>query len=208
MKIDNKKNPTLILDLETGGLDENIHAICSCSVNTLDGLNPKNWYIAPYGKYYSEEALEINNISLDELDTSGTAVEYFILELIEYCNIQFGKDNFGKIQLLGQNISFDIKFLKELMNIDSPITRNNQVFQFKDLFHYHFKDSMILANSLKDVGLIPQDQSISLQKLYIYLFGEDENSKNAHNSENDVEMTRKVYLKLLNMIKNDTQKEE
>jgi len=199
------KNPTLFLDLETGGFNAEDDAICSCSVMLSNGTRAKTWFIKPYNKNYNSKAMEVNGLTKQFLIDNGVNLETFCLDLIDYLENNFSSLNLGLIQLAGHNISFDIGFLHQLFNnendyafrIDS-LTNSTVPYKFKDLFHYHFKDSMILANMLKDKGLIPLNQSISLKELYIYLFGDDELSKNAHTSLADVKMSIKCYNEMLN----------
>lgn len=184
-----KENPTLFIDLETGGLNPQTDAICSCSVILPNGDKDRTWFIKPYDKKYEPKAMEVNGLSLEILEETGVDILTFKRELSDYLVDNF-KENIGKIQLAGHNVSFDISFLRECFG-----------FSFKNLFHYHFKDSMILANMCKDIGLIPINQSISLLNIYIYLFGEDELSKNAHNSLADVCMSLEVYGELIKRLR-------
>lgn len=191
------KDLILVLDIETGGLDYKKDSICSISVMLYDESNQKTWYIKPYNKNYNKKALEINHLDLNYLETCGCTLSLFFIELEEYCIKHFGVENLGKIQLLGHNVSFDIQFLKEALENDL-----NGFMSYKDLFHYHYKDSMVLCNCLKETQLIPIKQSISLKNIYVYLFKEDKYSNNAHNSLEDCIMTLRVYKKLISIIKN------
>lgn len=184
-----KENPVLCIDTETGGFNPKEDALCSVAVVLPNGDNAKEWFIYPYNKNYNESAMKINNLCIESLRDKGITIKEFKIELIEYIKENFDSSTFGKIQLLGHNVSFDIGFLKEVFEKD-----------FKLWFHYHFKDSMILANMLKDIKYIPIKQSISLKELYIYLKGKDELSKNAHSSLADVVMSLEVYSELLNLI--------
>jgi len=198
-----KENPVLCIDTETGGFNPEKDALCSVSIMLVDGSNSKTWFIRPYEKNYDEKALRVNGLNKTFLKDQGVYLEEFALDLIKYCNKHFGKDNYGLIQLLGHNVSFDIGFIKEMFNNDLDITQNNKEFKYKDLFHYHFKDSMILANMIKDLGLIPIKQSISLKPLYEHLIGQDELSNNAHSSLADVTMSLEVYANILKKLKTD-----
>jgi len=198
-----KENPVLCIDTETGGFNPDKDALCSVSVMLVDGSNSKTWFIKPYGKNYNEKSLKINGLDKTLLKDQGVDLEDFALDLIKYCNKHFGRENYGLIQFLGHNVSFDISFIKQVFNNDLDIIKNNNEFKYKDLFHYHFKDSMILANMIKDLGLIPINQSISLKSLYEYLIGKDELSENAHNSLADVTMSLVIYANILEKLKKD-----
>jgi len=187
------ENPVLVIDTETGGFDPKKDALCSVGVVLPNGDKPKEWFIYPYDKNYTPRAMEVNNLSKELLEEKGIHINQFKLEFLEYIKENFHVSTYGKIQLLGHNVSFDIGFLREIFKED-----------FKFWFHYHFKDSMILANMLKDLKLIPIKQSISLGKLYTYFRGEDELSKNAHSSLADAVMSLEIYSELLNLIKEET----
>lgn len=200
------KNPTLILDCETGGLDPLFDSLCSVSVMLVDGSNPKTWYIQPYDKQYQLEAMHINGLTYKKLLEEGVSIDIFAFELLEYCETHFGKENLSKIQLLGHNIPFDISFLKEAiynlfyMEEDDTELISNFFLNYDDIFdNRNYKDTKVLANFFKDINLIPYKQSTSLKDLYIYFFEEDEISKNAHNSESDIIMTSKIYKKMLKL---------
>jgi DNA polymerase III epsilon subunit-like protein len=184
------ENPTLVLDTETGGLDPTSSALCSVSVMLPNGKNDKTWFIKPYDKDYSHKALEVNGLTLEYLEVNGVTLDQFKAEFIAYLKDNFHNSTFGSIQLLGHNIAFDIGFLKETFGEE-----------YKKYFHYHFKDSMILANMLKDTQIIPIKQKINLKDLYIYFFGEDEVSKNAHSSLADCLMCLEIYGKMLKLIR-------
>ena len=186
-----RENPVLVIDTETGGFNPKEDALCSVAVILPNGDNAKEWFIYPYNKNYNEEAMKVNNLSKKLLKEKGITINQFKLEFLEYIEDNFHVSTYGKIQLLGHNVSFDIGFLKEVFKKD-----------FKFWFHYHFKDSMILANMLKDIKYIPIKQSISLKELYIYLKGKDELSKNAHTSLADALMSLEIYSELLNLIQN------
>ena len=186
-----KENPVLIIDTETGGFNPKTDALCSVAVILPNGDKPKEWFIKPYDKNYNEEALLVNNLSKGILNEKGVNLDQFKKEFLDYIKENFEESTYGKIQLLGHNVSFDIGFLREVFKSS-----------YKFWFHYHFKDSMILANMLKDINLIPIEQSISLKELYVYLIGEDELSKNAHSSLADAVMSLEIYNKLLKLTNN------
>lgn len=94
----------LVLDLEASGLDANKNSIVS--LGALDLENPDNRFYAECrmwdGAEYSEEALEVNGFSVDEITdpnkmTEGELVRNFIDWSQELKNRTF----------CGQNVSFD-----------------------------------------------------------------------------------------------------
>ncbi len=179
---------TIVLDTETGGLNPQTAALCSVSVSLIDGSNPKTWYIKPYDKEYNKKAMEINGLTPEVLEEKGINILEFPGEFYNYLTENFGHTH-GWTKILAHNAKFDIDFIKESYGM------------YDNMFAYHNKDSMVLAESLKDAGLLPKTQSLSLVKLYEHLFSKDSLSAAAHESYADVEMCRLVYLKMLEMIK-------
>lgn len=176
----------LDLDCETGGFNPKTDALCSVSISLEDGRKEKTWFIKPYNKNYNQEALIVNGLTIDFLNEKGVTLQTFITQFISYLesNFKHSKD----IHLLGHNINFDIGFIKEAFN-DCGL-------KYKDYFHYHYYDTMQTALMLKRFGLIPDYVKVNLIGLYIYFFGRDELVENAHNSLNDLRMTRKIDFKM------------
>lgn len=178
----------IVLDTETGGLNCKEDAICSISVSTIDKVYKKTWYIKPYKKNYSQEALEVNGLSKELLEQKGLPFDDVKRELLEFFNyIRRGQ----RIKLLGQNITFDIGFLKEFLT--------EQVYE--QYFHYHFKDTMIVAEFFKDAGLIDSKQRLRLEDLHKHFFPESSLSESSHSSSTDVEMCIDIYEKMQEVVK-------
>jgi len=176
---------TLVIDLETGGLDPKTDAVCSISVKKYGEGIVKTWYLKPYGKRYTAKAISVNGLHEEYLEINGIDHLEFISQFIGFLYSNFDHDKVTKkfkqkIKLLGQNVQFDIQHLKELLPL------------FDEYFDYHYKDTMITAEFLRDAGLL-QSESISLVEVYKYIFGEDKLSYLAHSSGADVLMCEKLY---------------
>jgi DNA polymerase III epsilon subunit-like protein len=178
---------TLILDLETGGLNSTTDAICSITVKKFGEDNTlKTWYLKPNGREYNLTAMEVNGLSEQWLLDNGITINQCYKELEEYICNNFTSNDLGWIKLLGHNISFDIDFLKKVFgNLH------------KKYFHYHFKDSMIVSEYLRDSNIL-RINSLSLTNVYKYIFGKDKLLSKAHTSEADVLMTEKIYSYFIN----------
>jgi DNA polymerase III epsilon subunit-like protein len=181
---------TLALDFETGGFDCKEDAICSLSISSFDKVYKKTWYVKPYNKNYSEKAIEVNGLTKEVLTEKGVPIETVRKEFIEFLNF-FSKGY--RIKLLGQNITFDIGFLKELIGQEA----------FNKYFHYHFKDTMIIGEFFKDAGLIESKTPLGLSNLYQLMFPEADLTilENAHSSGTDVEMCIDIYSEMLSRCK-------
>lgn len=180
----NNYSDTLVLDVETGGLNSNTNAVCSVSFLFPGEIIPKTIYIQPYGLIYEKEALEINGLTKEFLKDNGVPVEDFRILFVSEISKYFKPGQ--RIKLLGHNISFDIGFLKRLLT--EPL--------YNEIFHYHFKDTMVLAHMFKDNNKFEKLESLSLFRVYRYLF-DDGMEQSAHKSDMDVMMTIKVYNKLI-----------
>lgn len=185
-----------IIDLETGGLNAQKDSICSISYKIL-GTQYKDvttHYIKPYGKNISDTALKVNGLTLDKLDNEGITILEALDKLTSFLWI-FSDHNKWNIKLMGHNLRFDLDFLEQAF---SEITKN----KLFDFCHYHYKDTMLIAEFLRDKKIIDCD-SLNLTSLYEYLFNKcvlcnsDKLLDNAHTSEADVLMTEKIYLEML-----------
>lgn len=181
---------TLVIDLETGGINPQTDAICSISYKILGEQykEVETHYIKPYGKNISEEALKVNGLTLEKLEKEGISLFEALDKLTSYLWI-FSDKNKWNIKLMGHNLRFDLGFLEQAF---SELTKE-KLFNY---CHYHYKDTMLIADFLRDKKII-NPEKIKLTTLYEYFFGYDELLKKAHTSEADVLMTEKIYLEML-----------
>lgn len=182
----------VILDLETGGLNPERHAVLSICMKKYGSDEKLFLYIKPYG-LIDDKALEVNGLNIEKLEAEGVdfstaanKIYYFI------------KDNFeDRPKILGQNVKFDIGFLKQLF-VDANEKRLPKL-DFESLFHYHHKDTMIVSEFLKDAGILPSDINTRLSNVYEYLTGQKANQ--AHTADFDVYMTEEVYKHQIGLLK-------
>lgn len=174
----------IYLDVETGGLNPQNNALSSISVECEGDL--RTWYIQPYGKTYEAQAIMVNGLSKEILTIKGQPLEIVFKELKQFF-LQYTKtDKFGNLvkpKLCGHNLRFDLDFLREFYS-----AFGTTIFKFVD---YHYLDTMHYAQVLNDLG---QTKFITFKLVDIYreLFGEDSLSANAHTSDADILMTKKV----------------
>lgn len=182
----------IFIDTETTGLDPIKNQILTIGIVIVDSnlnisyqeeikIKQQDWAII------NQKAMEINKIDLllhnksaiGELDACTSIIE--ILKKYDLINSQ----------LYGHNVSFDITFLKKMFE------RNIVNYPFD----YHFNDTMVLAISLKDAGLITID-SFSLSKMcagYGINF-------NFHNALDDALASVELYKKFMGILKHATNK--
>jgi len=191
---------TIVIDLETGGLDPKKNGICTVSAKVFNSNEAvKTWYIKPSDKYvYEDQALKVNNLSLESLEKKGIYLKNFLIDFAYYLNNIKEKYKVDKLYFLGHNLQFDIQFLKEAYN---------ELHEFRNIFKnktvsYHYKDSMITALFLRETGVLNPD-SVRLESLYRYL-NPDLPLKEMpfHTSYFDVLACEDVYNKMLNFVIN------
>lgn len=174
---------TICYDVETGSLCPYTGAICSITLKKVGEPIIKTIYIKPtQGREYSPKALEINGLTLQELEEKGVTEKQAIQQVITFVIKNFN----SKPNMLAHNIVFDIQFMNALF-------KRNDYPLFSDLCYYHPKDTMIMASMLKDAGII-NFPKVNLQTCYKTLFGKP--FENAHTSEADVLATEQIYKKM------------
>lgn len=182
-------NELIYLDIETGGFNKYRDAICSITLKYKE--ESRTWYIKPYGKRYNNGAFAVHGITTRELYEKGIEPKAVIYEIHAFI-ITLTK---GNGMFVGHNLHFDLSFLEVFFEEHQDNLYRN--------ITYHYLDSMISANYLRYVGKI-NPPSLKLVDLYTMWFN-DGLEKKAHRSEFDVEMTQKVFERLL-LIENDNGK--
>ena len=94
----------------------------------------------------------------------------------------------------GHNVGFDLRHLTGFFD------RHNIV-GIEEVFDYHTLDTMTLALTLKDMGLLEMKQRLSLKELCLR-FGVE--LENAHDAQSDIRATVKLYDKMTALIKRVT----
>jgi len=185
----------LFIDTETTGLDSDkndiiqVAGIIEINKEVKEEFNfnvqPKNW------DTIEESALKVNKITLEEMklfptldDTHSKLIKVFEKYINRY-------DKNDKFTVIGQNISFDTKFLRSFF-------KNCNDKYFGSFINFKEIDLMTLTWWLNSIGLIDvanlklEDTAKSLGFTY-----------DAHNALEDVRMTRKVYYHYVSLIKKE-----
>lgn len=202
-------------DTETTGLDPMVNDVhqLGCIIEKIEfGSNKRGTII--FQKDYKMRPLDPSNINAKALETCKKTAE----ELLQYPDAvgvlkQMKNDiwelkkkyNIFKMTCAGQNVQFDIDFLKGTLT-------KCPVFDFQDFFYHfpslcvknfaastYFKDA-ITGNALKEV---PNFKLDSLTKLANFdpavLFPAPEGQTTFHDAVFDCTVTREVYYRLLGL---------
>lgn len=181
----------IALDSETTGLSPRYNKILTIGMLHIDVEKDflkimKRKHILVKHKDYAidPKALEINKINLEE--HHKIAVEPS--KACSQINSFIIKNNLEEIPLLGHNVTFDIRFLKELFRQGNSIP----------VFSYDFIDTMHVWSALKRKKVVSLNLRNSLQTLAGY-FGVDYSK--SHSALGDCYITANVYKKMLDLIK-------
>lgn len=180
----------LWLDTETTGLDCNKNDIVQISgIVIINGKEQErfNLYSRPTNfDNISQEALEKNNMTIEklkQLPEPNETFNKFKSVLAKYVN-QY--DINDKFYLAGQNVKFDLDFLKKFF------LKNNDNF-FGSWFYYYTIDLMSLAIILHTAGLITF-KNFKLETIAKEL--DIECDKNLHDASVDIDLARKCFCRL------------
>lgn len=199
-----KKNDTLFcIDFETGGLDPKKHAITQVALqikrmDDFETIATYSDYVIPYGDYLlTDESLKYTGITYQKLNSKGVKIEDVVKKIETILAEVYKEHNTSRKKnfILGQNVIFDIGFLKQIFNFVKPKTANKTFEKYfhgevqQSSFHFATIDTMILGK-MKHLGY--RDTRFNLTQLC-----ENEGIEiiDAHDGENDVEATLKLYNK-------------
>lgn len=139
------KSNYFVFDLETGGLNPEENPITQFACVILDYKSLKEidrWetFVKPYNNLkITKEALEMTMVNMSDIN-SGISIAQFNKTCIEYLksfNASPKKPFFGRLIPIGQNVTFDIGFMKYALNI-------NKV-DFYEFVYENFIDTYPLA---------------------------------------------------------------
>lgn len=145
------QNDYIVLDFETGGLNNRNNPITEIAFITLDGVTLQEMdryeaLIHPYSDEleYDQKALDVTNITMDMLYEKGKDIqEVFqeVVNLFERANTSGGKRPQVKPILVGHNIIFDEGFMHHFFYYGQDCSKKYQDVMAK-LFKGQFIESM------------------------------------------------------------------
>lgn len=189
------------VDTETTGLRPGWHDLIQIAVLPLNGnldpiLEPFNITMLPeHPDNISSRAMKVNKIKLSEV----TLDKWDGQTLFEswYDKTVTG-NGFKKITMLGQNMNFDIPFIKEWMDYDMDNPGKSNAESFFDT--RNVRDTKRVAEFLNDLAYFNSEPFPFAKTTLRYLcnvFGID--SEGAHDALVDAINTAKVYRRLLSL---------
>ena len=187
----------LAYDTETGGLDENLHSLLTAYFAVIDPttyeiIDELDIKVKPDdGKYnVTPKAMEINGINLEEHDK--VAMTYTEANKVLKAFLVKNKIKGKRIHYisLGQNVSFDIRFL------------NATILSKEDYkgagIYYGQLDTKAIVDFLKIIGIFPKNMRTSLVDIVDHL---NLPKRKAHEAKDDVLMTVDVFKGLGDIFK-------
>lgn len=151
----------VFLDVETGGLDPQTHSLLTVGIHARTDSGVINQEIKiRHDKYeVTGAALRVNGIDLVEHDAAGLE-SHEAAKVIDNLLCTLKEMNGKRIVFTGQNIKFDIEFLKEFMYWHG--------FDLDDVCSRHAVDTIGIMQFLLDTGKLPAEvakDGLSLEKV-------------------------------------------
>lgn len=119
------KGDYIVLDCETGGLDEKKNPITQFACVILDGATLKEtdrWetFVKPYaGLTIDREALDKTMVTMSDIN-SGIKLDLFAKTLVTFLENHRAKTRIremGRLVLVGHNVPFDMRFINEALRL-------------------------------------------------------------------------------------------
>ncbi len=176
------------IDVETTGLVAGKHEIVEiCVLLHDDDFHPIDRFVSKIRPLRPDladpKAMEVNGLSLTAL--KGEATPSQVRNALNQWHEEVCDNK--KIIPLGQNYAFDKGFLELFLGKETF---------YPSMFHYHYRDTMLLAKGLQDSGLLRLDY-INLKSMCKHF-----NVRcDSHTAYGDASATLQIYRKLLDMIR-------
>ena len=181
----------LVIDTETTGLSHNFNQVLTVGMLLIDINKNKLSFIdsnhlrVKHEKYnVSGIALKINKINLIEHNKIGVFPNIACNEINSFVK----RNDISDVPLIGHNIGFDLRFLRELY-------RQNQK---KFLLDLEIIDTRDLWINLRNKGVVPSHLNGRLRTVAEHF---DVDYENAHDALADCQITAKVFYKMLEVMR-------
>lgn len=190
------KNKLMVLDCETGGLDSSLQSILSFGAVILDGahiVDEMHIFIAEKTIIAMPDALAVNHIDLEWLRANGLLPFDAVKQIATFVGKHFGK---SPARIAGQNIAFDIGFLKRLFRLALGATWQHT---WERTFHYRTHDTMHVLRFLGTADALPfADGGLDTAADFL---GIDRGQFKPHDALDDAKLTAAVLVGLTNYVR-------
>ena len=189
-----------VMDTETTGLDSHWHEIIQLCIIPLDSdIKPRKDVLPFYIEIRPDfpERIDPNAMSVNKLDACKIMQRGFdrekakdlLRDWIEKLDLPYTKNGAyrKRVILLGQNLVFDIPFMKRWLGIE----------EYNEFFDYHYKDTMTTASFLNDRAAM-HSEPVPFAKINLAWLANKLNIKmeRAHDALSDCVATAAVYREL------------
>ena len=185
----------IIIDVETTGVDPYTNLITDLAASHYCDGKLVSSYTSEVQQQPRENtimslgAMKYSDKTFSELRSQGKAEQLVVFELADWL-LNTAKQADERLTICGHNVAFDINFLKILF---AKYTING----WDEIFSYKVQDTGTLALSMVAAGILPPS-SCSLEKLAKTLNITDYGK--LHTAQADVDLTAKVYFKLIDLL--------
>lgn len=184
----------LFIDTETTGLDEKKNTVVevACRLD-VDGktVDRKNLHFFNPKSATDLGALKVNGLKISDI-LKMKPEDQGIMELVDWL-LDIQKHIKGPLYVCGQNVHFDINFIKALLDRYS-------IYGVESLIGYKVLDTFGLALALVHVGKLKVEGSLNLGNVAKAL-GVDLSKVQLHTGKDDVEVTASVLYALLDLMR-------
>ena len=191
----------VVMDVETTGLDAHFNEIIQFAAVPLDAnleirkdVMPLCMKLKPdHPERASKEAMRVNGQNLADLARTGHDQQKgadLLGEWIDRLGLPMNKGGYNRCKIipLGQNFAFDRNFLQQWIGPE----------QYHEWFHFHFRDTMILALGMNDRASF-RCEPVPFPKVNLTYLASQLGIENsgAHDALQDCRMTAEIYKTLV-----------
>lgn len=183
------KNRKLVIDIETGGTNPNLHPILSLGLVVLDGkttIAETEYWISRGDRQVDATAMAINKIDLVEHEKRAQQPQDVVRSLTSFVQHYFPNEAAVPV---GHNVDFDLSFIKALFESQGLLADYNKVLSYRKL------DTQSIIRYYQDAGHFPKD--VSGLGSWLGYFGINHNQNELHGALYDARVTAHLYVKLL-----------
>jgi DNA polymerase-3 subunit epsilon len=186
----------LWMDTETTGLDVEDHGIWQIAfIVDIDGkmVDKKVFLMNPADRDIAEEALKVNQMTVEQIRSFPDWLDVYpaVYSFLKKYVDPFDKSD--KFIVAGQNVKFDVDFLLNFWK------ECGDDFLFSFIKSGAYIDTLYISTFLQWAGKLKMSGSRNLETL-AGLLGIDFDSLDLHDALVDIELTREVGIRMLEML--------